>query len=277
MEKTRISDQSRELVSEEILRVAEKLKNIRRDADEACRTEKAWKDLKKYLELGWPHHVINLINKESNIFDAGKVANPLIGRALDEISAVVKESAINVQRRFPWLIETECKEVGLPIDLGSRHPRYSFMTNFFQLEIDESRWIAKLSDYEGKLAEVLADVGAVISVVQREHNRVFNRPFDSMKFLGKVRRQYLAILKKHHSKDGDIVPIRQITHRLGKNIKGFRTDEFLVDLSRLIELGESKIDGRKIDLQQTKDIDQGMLLYGAAGRGYVGFVTFREG
>ena len=61
-----------------------------------------------------------------------------------------------------------------------------------------------------------------------------------------------------------------------KNVKGFRTDEFLVDLSRLAQDGPFEIDGRRLDLQQTKDTNQGMLLHGAAGRGYVGFIVFKE-
>ena len=72
------------------------------------------------------------------------------------------------------------------------------------------------------------------------------------------------------------MPIRRITHRLGKNEKGFHTDEFLVDLSRLAEEGPLQVDDVKVDLQQTKDTTQGMLLHGVASSGYVGFIVFRK-
>jgi hypothetical protein len=276
MDKIPISDQGCDLLSEEICRAEEKTKKTKNDADEAARAELTWKDLKRYVDLGWPHHVLDLINKECNLFNAAKVANPSAGISIDEISTVVKESVIAIERRFPWLMQTDCEEAGLPIDPTSRHPKYTFMGQFFWVEIDEGRWAAKLSDYEGKLAEFPADIGAVISIVRRERDRVFNRPFDPLKFLNRVRKQYLSIIKKQNKKDGDILPIRQITHRLGKNFKGFRTDEFLIDLSRLIERRETSIDGRKMDLQQTKDTELGMLLHGAAGGGYIGFVSFKE-
>ncbi len=97
-----------------------------------------------------------------------------------------------------------------------------------------------------------------------------------MKVLSKLRHQYLAIVRRDKESDGASIPIRNLTSRLGKNEKGFRTDEFLIDLSRLVESDHLEIDGRRLDLQQTKDAHQGMLLHGAAGRGYIGFITFRK-
>jgi hypothetical protein len=63
---------------------------------------------------------------------------------------------------------------------------------------------------------------------------------------------------------------------MAENTKGLRSDEFLVDLSQLAQDGPFEIGGRKLDLQQTKDTNQGMLLHGAAGRGYVGYIVFKE-
>lgn len=136
--------------------------------------------------------------------------------------------------------------------------------------------MAHVKDREARLASVPADVGAVVEVVGAELRRLFQRPFDGDKFLRKIRSHYLAVLKKEGLKDGDVLPIRRITHRLGKNEKGFRSDEFLVDLSKLAEQGPLEADGVKLDLQQTKDTNQGMLLHGIASRGYVGFIVFRK-
>src|SRR5262249_14103360 len=135
---------------------------------------------------------------------------------------------------------------------------------------------ARLSNHEGRLAEIPADIAAVVEAIQQEQKRVFGRAFNGAKFLKLLRAQYKAVVTKEKQTDGASVPIRQITRRLGKNAKGFRTDEFLVDLSRLAEQGPFEIDGRRLDLQQTKDTSQGMLLHGAAARGYVGFVVFKE-
>ncbi len=86
----------------------------------------------------------------------------------------------------------------------------------------------------------------------------------------------MAVIKNEKISDGSSVPIRHITRRLGKNEKGFRTDEFLIDLSRLVEQGATEVDGRQFELQQTKNTEQGMLLHGAAGRGYIGFILFKK-
>src|SRR5262249_18391972 len=151
-----------------------------------------------------------------------------------------------------------CRAANLPLDSDSRHPRYSLEHKFFQIEIDDQRRIARLSnrEREGRLAELPADVGAVVDAIQREHTRVFGRSFDGKKFLKQLRTQYLAILKKEKLSEGASVPIRHITRRLGKNIRGFRPDEFLVDLSRLVERGPTQVDGWQLDLQQTKDTNQ---------------------
>jgi hypothetical protein len=53
-------------------------------------------------------------------------------------------------------------------------------------------------------------------------------------------------------RDGASIPIRMITRRLGKNVRGFRTDEFLVDLSRLADQG--KVRERIIPLKDSVDI-----------------------
>ena len=97
----------------------------------------------------------------------------------------------------------------------------------------------------------------------------------SKKILKKLRTQYLAIVKAQKRKDGDSIPIRQITSRLGKNEKGFRTDEFLIDISHLADKGEVEIDGYKIEFQQTKDTSQGMYLHIEPKR-YIGSVVFKK-
>jgi len=91
-----------------------------------------------------------------------------------------------------------------------------------------------------------------------------------------LRKHYLAILKKKKQADGDPVPLRHIARRMADNERHFRRDEFLIDLSRLVVNGPAEVDGMRFDLQQTKDTEQGMLLYGPAGRGMVNLLIFRK-
>lgn len=254
----------------------EEAQRLKAEADQAAQTEKMWSDLHHYVVEDWPFHICSLMEKESSRFRKMKGDNHPAIPAVENIHRIAKDESDRMLRRYPSLLEEECRSNGLILDSNSPHPRYGLESGFFRLEIDEQKRMARLFDHEGRLAEVPADVKAVVGMIQREHQRVFGRSFDGPKFLKTLRAQYKAVIKKDKRSDGSSVPIRHITRRLGKNIKGFRTDEFLVDLSRLAEKGPFEIDGRRLDLQQTKDTNQGMLLQGAAARGYIGFVVFRE-
>ena len=252
-------------------------KRLKEEHDEATRKERLWAELHQLLEKGWPFHIIELLKKEAPRLARMRAENHPAISSIEESYRLANEESERILRRYPALIEEACRTANLDLDSNSPHPRYSFKGGFFRLEIDEKRRMARLSDHEGRLAEHPADVQAVVETVQKEIQRLFGRPFNGPKFLKTLRAQYKAVLKKQNQADGASVPIRQITKRLGKNVKGFRTDEFLVDLSRLAEKGPFEIDGRRLDLQQTKDTNQGMLLHGAAARGYIGFIVFKEG
>jgi len=254
---------------------SQRARKLRTEADEANRIAKVWDDLTTFIARGWPLHVLQLFGRERLLLNRIKNDNKAAG-VLDELFRTADEMASHVLQQFPVDIERACAEKNIPLDLDSRHPRYTFEQGFFTLEIQEQKLLARLSDLEGDLDQLPPDVEPVTIAVQREDKRVFGRPFDGRKFLKKLRHQYLAILKKENQSDGASLPLRRITARLGKNEKGFRTDEFLVDLSRLIEKGPLEVDGVRLDLQQTKDTRQGMLLHGLAAGGYVGFVTFRK-
>jgi len=271
-----LSTNSKDAINELRASAEQNAKAARAVAEESAVVLQLWENLVRFIERDWPFHVLGLYQKESNALKKMRVENYPAITALDEVHRVAKEKSDVTLRRYPSHLEEAFRSAKLPLDSDSRHPRYSVENKFFQIEIDEHRKMARLSNHEGRLAEVPADVGAVLEIVQREHKRLFERPFNAQKFLKLLRAQYVAILKKDKQADGSSVPIRQITRRLGKNLKGFRSDEFLIDLSHLVESGPMEIEGYKLDLQQTKDTNQGMLLYGTAGRGYIGFVVFRK-
>ncbi|MEA2031950.1 MAG: hypothetical protein U9N55_10210 [candidate division Zixibacteria bacterium] len=268
----KILDQVREL--HEVVKI--EVQRLKSEADEAAKTERIWSQCRDYLSKGWSLHFIALIEREAPRLKKMRANNhPIIPMIEDTYHHAKKDSDLMI-RRYPAFLEDSCKSAELELDSDSRHPKYRLEHGFFRLEVNEKKRTALLSDHEGRLANLPADVDAVVETIQRENKRIFGRPFNGSKFLKILRNQYKAILKKEKLSDGHSLPIRHITRRLGKNVKGFRTDEFLVDLSRLTEKGPFEIDGRRLDLQQTKDTNQGMLLHGAASRGYIGFVIFKE-
>lgn len=248
---------------------------LKAESEECTQAAKIWCAFIQYIEKGWAMHFLSLAEKEAPRLKKMRADNHLIIPFIENAYRLSKDEADRVIRRYPSLLEEGCRNSGLPLDLDSRHPKYSFESGFFRLEIDEKKQTARLYDQEGRLAELPADVPAIVEVLQKEHKRIFGRRFNGPKFLKSLRTQYKAIIKKEKQFDGASVPVRQITRRIGKNAKGFRTDEFLADLSRLAKEGPFEIDERRLDLQQTKDTNQGMLLHGAAGRGYIGFIVFK--
>lgn len=265
-----------EHIRELVARSAQKSAELAKQAAEADRVDEMWQELYSYLERGWPLHVLELMRRADPLLKKMRAESSPALPSLEEVYRTARDQVDQIRRRFPERLEAACKSNNLPLDLESRHPRYTFEQGFFILEVDDRKGLAKLSDYEGQLAEFPADIGAVVEKVIREHERVFGRPFDGAHFLEKLFRNYRAVLKKRNEPDESAMPIRAITTRLGKNEKGFRTDEFLIDLSRLVRGGPTQIQGYRFDLQQTRDTRQGMLLHGPAGRSYVGFITFRK-
>ncbi len=258
-------------LNQQLLRATERARAHKIEAERAEKAEQTWRQLLRYVNQGWYLHVLELFKTEAATINAGEgdqIAN--------EILAIAKEQSATVLRRFPSFLEGTCSEAGLIIDRNSKHPNYKFDEGFFQVQVDDRNGVARLSDCETELAEFPSDPGAIVQAVQKEHERIFSRDFDGAKFLKMLRHHYSEIIKKLGKKDGEAIPIRNITSRLGKNQKGFRTDEFVIDLSKLVERGPSEIDGFRFDLQQTKNTNQGMLLHGIAGGGYVGFITFRK-
>lgn len=252
------------------------VQRITSELEEARREEKLWADFERYLVLGWPLHLLHLVDREAPRLKRLRDDDPKLATVIENAYRFSKEESQTLLRRYPSLLDEACKNKGIALDPTSRHPKYTVNDRFFTLDIDETKRMARLSDTEGRLAEFPGDVDAVVENLKREHARVFGRRYNGTDFLKLLRKQYVAILKSEKLVDGAAIPIRSITRRLGKNLKGFRTDEFLVDLSRLAEQGPLQVDKRKLDLQQTKDTSQGMLLHGGAGRGYVGFIVFRE-
>lgn len=254
---------------EDILeRIKEKEINAINREEYAIRLRKIWDEINLFFPKKWMLHCLDLLDKHDLFLEKIRIQHYSDTFLIEEIDflraiyRIVKEKADELKpHRFPAYLEKACKEANLRLDSDSRHPRYKFNNGFFQLNIDDRKKTASLANYESnKISEFPADIEAIVEFIQRENKRIFERPFDAKKFLKKIRSTYLAILKKEKLSDGTTIPIREITQRLGKNESGFRTDEFLIDLSKLIEMDSIEIDSYRLELQQTKETTHGMLL-----------------
>lgn len=276
MESDSLSGSALSILHATLTAAEQRVRNLQAQLDEAQRIQQSWSDITSFADKGWHLHLLKALQGPTrDILIRTAPDQEAVSTAFAEMQARAVEQTQGLNRRFPALLEKSCDQVGIVLDPESRHPTYTIDQRFFQLSFNADKQTVRLSDVEGRLDDVPADIDAVIEVIQRERKRVFERPFNGVEFVKKLYSHYQAVLKREQQADG-AVPIRAITRRLGKNEKGFRTDEFIVDLSRLLEEGRLEIDGQRLDLQQTKDTNQGMILHGAAARGYIGFIVFRK-
>lgn len=229
------------------------------------------------FKMGQFAQIVKLHEANPKVFNRILNIEPDLGEFLMRIFQNAKEECKKIAREYPALIQNAClKEEGLLLDQTSMHPKYTFYNGFITLEINESTLEAKVYTREGNLFVKPFDISIVISSMKQEIDRIFKRPFNAEQFAKKLFSNYSSTIQKEKKSMGDQIPIRRITTRLGKNQKNFRTDEFIVDLSKLIERGAPLINGYKLDLGHTKDDRSGILLHRLESHGYIGFISFRK-
>jgi hypothetical protein len=256
---------------------SERVNQLKQELKTATQEEGTWRSLHDEAQRGWWLHILATMEREKECLHRLRNENH---PAIPQLEALFRHAMKEADDAFfdlPREMEKLSERLNLPLDkIQSRHPKYYFRDGFLVVEIIENKRLARISTYEGKLAELPADIAAMEERLAKEDQRLFNRKFEGKKFLKALRTAYLAILKKSHRKDGEEVPLRQIMTELAKGNSGFKRDEFVLDLSRLTESGPSSFDGMKFQLQQTKDSSQGVLLYGPSARGMVNLLIFRK-
>jgi len=220
--------------------------------------------------------IVKLQELMPKIYSRVSTSEPALEEIFKQVFLKAREECQRVARRYPALIQDACLEEGMSLDQTSTHPKYTFCDGFITLEINEKTFEAKAYTREGTLFVKPFDISLIISDIKREIDRIFRRPFKPIQVAKKLYSNYKSIIQKEEKHMGDQIPIRKITTRLGKNQKNFRTDEFIIDLSKLIESGAPVVYGYELDLGHTKDTRSGILLHRLESHGYIGFISFRK-
>ncbi|MEW5936487.1 MAG: hypothetical protein AB1665_01530 [Candidatus Thermoplasmatota archaeon] len=255
---------------------AQKSSNLNAEAKSAEEDFQAVDQLVGALKKGQFAQILELHERMPQIFTRISNSDPNLAEILKKIFLNANEECQKIAREYPTLIQEASRREQLQIDQTSTHPKYTFCERFLILEVDDKKFKAKAYTREGNLFVKPFDVSLIIPALKQEISRIFGRPFNPRQFAKTLYSNYNSIIKNEKKRMGDQIPIRKITTRLGKNQKNFRTDEFIVDLSRLIENGATSIYGYKIDLGHTKDDRSGVLLYRLETHGYIGFISIKK-
>lgn len=249
---------------------------LKQEAEAAAKAANIWSMVLEAKNKGHWFRLRALIEEEKAYFhQLREKGDPVVG-ALENLYREAKEQTADLLLSLPRNIEKLAERENLALDRTSRHPKYTFKDGFITLLVDDSKRVARISNYESKLPDVPLDLESIDAVMKNEQTRLFGRKFEGANFLQKLRGTYLAILKKEDRPDGSAVPIKVVARKMASNDTKFRRDEFLIDLSKLVVEGPAEIDGFRFELQQTSDASQGMLLYGPASRGMINLLIFTK-
>ena len=235
--------------------------------------EDIWERTGEYFDKKWHAHLADHLEKHLAQISALEES---AARVMTKVREQAKLEARTAMNKFPMRFEVGCTEAGIDIDLATRHPRYRVCKSFIQVEVLEASLEVKISNREALVTKIPCDLPALIARIQSDNKRLFERKFLGPEFLAGIARDYDEIQKDESSVTESGVQLREIMRRRGKNTKGFRSDEFLVDLSECVREGVLEHEGRRLDLQQTKDRQAGMLLVGQEVLGLVGSIVFRK-
>lgn len=279
-ESTPVEDNPRrahETITEYCWSLRQTEERLQQDLTEVHNRLPLFNELHQYVHDKWPLHVMDWFSRNKAVVE--EIDHSIKGRLSSAMMRTLREAtegSDELKKRYPFWMDTTAAKLKFKPDPASRHPVYRFRDGFFTVTISEPSYTARIEDLAGPLVDRMpADPDAVVSYLLQEKARIFGRPFDAAAFLQRLLRTYVAIVEKDPElKVGEAVPIRHITGRLRDNEKAFHNDEFLVDLTKLLDSHVSDIDGWKWSLEQTKEIERGLYVFPKYGKGYVGFLRF---
>lgn len=243
---------------------------------EAERTRKFWEELSKHLSAQNPANVLLVLRSNTDYLQKLREAEAPINRILKDIELGSESAAADGAKSFGRTFPEAIRQAGIEPDKSSRHPRYTFRQGFIRLEVNDKGFTVKLTPRDGNEILIGMDVGPLVETLVAEEARIFRRQFQPEQLLRSIYTAYLASIKAERRPEGEEVPLRRVTNRLAKNLNRFAADEFNVDLSQLVKSGTLLINGRRMHLNHTRQIRQGMLLHGLEEGGYVGFISFKK-
>jgi len=147
------------------------------------------------------------------------------------------------------------------------------MDGLIEVKFNKPRLEAHVLPRDGRRATLGIDAQPLVTYLVAEVERLTGRSFDPRAFLQRLTAAYRAVLASSTKADGTSVPLKEVVAELAK-AKGFKADEFNVDLSRLVR---DEASAGRIRLENARDPKNGLLLWQLDQRGYYGYIRMEDG
>lgn len=186
------------------------------------------------------------------------------------INSRVLDRYQDLLRHYENSLRQACTQLGFSIE--GEYPRLT-IDGLIRIQVDKNRNAASVN---GKKTASLS-IPFVMEVVEDEHKRLWNRPFDRESLLSSLNAAYLEACQRRHVPEGEYVPLRELQQILQIADPKYGADLFAADLSRLMESPGPGTDSA-IELASVRDTKEAVFIYNRESRNgrYVGLISFRR-
>lgn len=267
------------------------LKQIEKDARKLSKEKKHINEIKKNFENGKFSEIKeSLLNPKIEDIERDYPESKGLLHSLNEIAD--KEIEKSLSHLFKNL-KSEIEKLDLKLDwwfpevVEGSLPKIT-VNKMIEIEIDRKNNKVKVNDQIIKGF----NINEICSAISKENKRLFSRKFNADRFLENLFDAYLTLTKKKNYNLGDAIPILDVYHLLilsnqpkkfwnnpiKSNFKPYMTDEFSVDVSRLLK--EKKVEtknGFKLELVSSRSPKDSIFLAMPNGdRVYRGMIRFKR-
>jgi len=131
---------------------------LKQQSEVATKAANIWSRVLEARDQGLWFQLRALIEGENAYFHRLREAGEQIVGPLEDLYKKAKQQTSDLLLSLPRDMEKLAAREELALDQTSRHPKYTFKSGFITLVVDESKRLARISNYEAKLADVALDM-----------------------------------------------------------------------------------------------------------------------
>lgn len=189
-----------------------------------------------------------------------------------ELASYVAEQYQDLIRRYESELRRACREREYEIE--GEFPTF-MVDGLVKVSVNKEQNVARVNAKKTKSLSL----ASLMDTIAGEHQRLWERDFDPLAFLERLRVAYASVCKAEGVPEGDYVYLRDIFQALKAANGAYSPDLFAADISRLIEGRLSSYAGHSLDFAPIRDSRQAVYVYDRTTRSgrYLGLLRFKKG